>query len=53
MNTTTLEIVRGRTVQEDQLDQELEVQAPNLDEEDSDLPELSIEELEAFFRESN
>jgi hypothetical protein len=49
MNTTTLEVVRGRTVQEDPLDEELEVQQ-NLDRDDSDTPELSIEELEEFFR---
>ena len=52
MNTTTLEVVRGRTVQEDPVDEELEVE-PNLDEDESDTPELSIEELEEFFRELN
>jgi hypothetical protein len=53
MDTTTIEVVSarsGHTVEESQPDEELEVQAPLMDEDESDAPELSIEELEEFFR---
>jgi hypothetical protein len=52
MDTTTIEVVSassGHTVEESQLDEELEVEEPVMDEGESDTPELSIEELEEFF----
>ena len=51
MDTTTIEVVTGRAVElENRVEEEFEVEELSVDESESDAPELSIEELEEFFR---
>jgi hypothetical protein len=51
MDTTTVEVVTARAVEvQDRVEEELEVEEAIADESESDGRELSIEELEEFFR---